>query len=358
MSMLNVDPEKRDDTFYRYKMPAIITKIEGNGNGIKTVFPNLRDICAKLNRPAEILNKFIGVELGAQATFVKQDDKFLVMGQFTQERVQGKVFDFVKRFVLCKQCRNPETDPFVQKSKLGMVCKSCGKTTDISSTERIFNVMSLHYQNEAKKNAEKKAKQAQSSNNAAVDAGEAAVDNAVAATIAAAEPIKPEQAKIQTTADDLKRDNPITTLANVLQQTPAPSVERVVHTVFELKTEHNLKDALVMRLVFRGVLEGVDKTKFVGTLQAWLGVLQHFASGKPDMALVCIKELSVATHAHQVPDKFPMALKMLWEEGVVSEADIMDWFKNYKPSGKEIPKDFFAGIKAQTTPFIEWLSAE
>merc|ERR1719487_2982426 len=106
--ILNVDPQKKDDMYYRYKMPAIIVKKESRGNGVKTVFPNIRDVCAKLQRPPELLNKFFGYELGVQSTFVKADDKFLVMGAFTQEHMQEKVYDFVARAVLCKECRNPE----------------------------------------------------------------------------------------------------------------------------------------------------------------------------------------------------------------------------------------------------------
>jgi len=41
-----------NDTFYRYKMPAITAKVEGKGNGIKTVIVNMVDIARALNREA------------------------------------------------------------------------------------------------------------------------------------------------------------------------------------------------------------------------------------------------------------------------------------------------------------------
>ena len=42
-----------EDPFYRYKMPALIAKVEGRGNGIKTVIPNMGAIARALARPPD-----------------------------------------------------------------------------------------------------------------------------------------------------------------------------------------------------------------------------------------------------------------------------------------------------------------
>ena len=57
--MVNVDPEKQADQFYRYKMPRVLIKVEGNGNGIKTVVCNVSEICERLDRPVECMSTFL-----------------------------------------------------------------------------------------------------------------------------------------------------------------------------------------------------------------------------------------------------------------------------------------------------------
>ena len=67
-----------EDFSYRYKMPPLQAKIEGRGNGIKTVLVNVVDLSTALHRdPAEI-TKFFGTELGSQTTYDRDIDRAIV----------------------------------------------------------------------------------------------------------------------------------------------------------------------------------------------------------------------------------------------------------------------------------------
>ncbi|XP_054470403.1 eukaryotic translation initiation factor 5 [Anoplopoma fimbria] len=116
------------DQFYRYKMPRLIAKVEGKGNGIKTVIVNMVDVAKALNRPPTYPTKFFGCELGAQTQFDGKNDRYIVNGSHEANKLQDMLDGFIKKFVLCPECDNPETDLHVnpKKQTIGNSCKACG----------------------------------------------------------------------------------------------------------------------------------------------------------------------------------------------------------------------------------------
>lgn len=140
-TMLSVDPKERSDMFYRYRMPSIIVKIEGSGNGIKTVFPNIEDVCDAISRPLEVVMKYLQEEIGAQRTMKKSNEatKCFVMGRFDQERIQKVVDKFVESFVLCEKCRSPETtlSADVVTQTVFSTCDACGKRLKLKGAKKL-----------------------------------------------------------------------------------------------------------------------------------------------------------------------------------------------------------------------------
>ncbi|CAG8473512.1 6430_t:CDS:2 [Rhizophagus irregularis] len=138
MDTLNIGGNERD-RFYRYKMPKLISKIEGKGNGIKTVVPNMSDIARSLSRPPTYPTKFFGCELGAQVKTDEKTDRYIVNGAHDAPKLQELLDVFIKKFVLCGGCSNPETDLIITgknaHQKIILDCKACGQRTEVDMHE-------------------------------------------------------------------------------------------------------------------------------------------------------------------------------------------------------------------------------
>jgi len=116
------------DPFYRYKMPRLIAKVEGKGNGIKTVIVNMTEVAKALSRPPTYPTKFFGCELGAQTQFDHKNDRYIVNGSHTDDKLQTLLDGFIKKFVLCPGCSNPETNLIVsaKRGTISQRCIACG----------------------------------------------------------------------------------------------------------------------------------------------------------------------------------------------------------------------------------------
>ena len=124
--MINVDPESECDIFYRYKMPMISIKIEGAGNGIKTILTNIIQVSKAICRKPEEIVKHIASSLGSNS--ICKTDKYIVNGEFTRDIVQSKIYKYITEEVLCPKCRNPETSVIVVKKTKILTCQACGNT--------------------------------------------------------------------------------------------------------------------------------------------------------------------------------------------------------------------------------------
>ncbi|GAD93061.1 eukaryotic translation initiation factor 5 [Paecilomyces variotii No. 5] len=130
MATVNI---RRDvtDPFYRYKMEKLQSKIEGKGNGIKTVVVNLNSVAQSLSRPPSYVIKYFGFELGAQANAKPTDDRWIINGAHDAPKLQDYLDGFISKFVLCKKCKNPETDVVIKDGRILLDCKACGQRSEV-----------------------------------------------------------------------------------------------------------------------------------------------------------------------------------------------------------------------------------
>ncbi|KAH8909547.1 hypothetical protein BR93DRAFT_935283 [Coniochaeta sp. PMI_546] len=146
------------DTFYRYKMEPLQTKIEGKGNGIKTVVVNLSSVANSLARPGSYLIKYFGFELGAQTNIDPADDRWIINGAHDSAKLQDYLDGFINKFVLCKKCKNPETDVQIKDGHITLDCKACGQRTDVDLRLKLSGFILKNQPKKGKKDkAERKA---------------------------------------------------------------------------------------------------------------------------------------------------------------------------------------------------------
>ena len=146
-----------DDPEYRYKMPLVFGKIEGRGNGIKTVIPNVSDVALSLHRPPGEVNKFFGCELGAQTTYSPETDRAVVNGAHTDATLQSLIHRYIEVFVLCPQCGLPETDYRIKNDCIYHKCAACGNKEMVDMSHKLCTYI-LAQDKKAKKEAKSKDK--------------------------------------------------------------------------------------------------------------------------------------------------------------------------------------------------------
>eukprot|EP01023_Acetabularia_acetabulum_P017690 TRINITY_DN1887_c0_g2_i3.p1 TRINITY_DN1887_c0_g2~~TRINITY_DN1887_c0_g2_i3.p1 ORF type:complete len:472 (+),score=157.41 TRINITY_DN1887_c0_g2_i3:262-1677(+) len=125
------------DEHYRYKMPKLQAKIEGRGNGIRTNIVNNVDIAKSLARPPLYLLKHFGVELGAQTRFEENTGNSIVNGAHDDKKLVEVLNQFIKAYVQCGECNNPETTMHVKKEIITLKCKACGAKTEVDMRHKL-----------------------------------------------------------------------------------------------------------------------------------------------------------------------------------------------------------------------------
>ena len=129
---------RRSPSIWSHSMPVLLTKIEGKGNGIKTVVPNMSDVARALSRPPTYPTKFFGSELGAQTSVDEKNDRYIVNGAHDARRLRELLDAFIDKFVLCGSCKNPETDLIITKNEMIVRdCKACGERTGVDMRHRL-----------------------------------------------------------------------------------------------------------------------------------------------------------------------------------------------------------------------------
>ncbi len=114
----NVKPIKSSSD--RFEVP----KIKGHVEGTKTMITNLSQICSILRRKPEHLLKFLSRELAALA--VVEGDRTIFNRKLNSSQINEKISLYIKEFVVCPECKKPDTELIKQDVFLFLHCLACG----------------------------------------------------------------------------------------------------------------------------------------------------------------------------------------------------------------------------------------
>lgn len=169
--MQNIGAVNEGDAFYRYKMPKLQAKVEGRGNGIKTNVVNMVEIAKALARPPSYTTKYFGCELGAQSKYDEATETCIVNGNHSAQQLSETLEGFIKRFVCCYACGNPETVVGITKQEnIELQCKACG---NISKVDMRHKLCTFILKNPMEKTGGKKDKQLRRAEKERAEEGEA-----------------------------------------------------------------------------------------------------------------------------------------------------------------------------------------
>lgn len=116
---------KKESIADRFKVPSVICEIQGP----KTLVKNFAEIVTVLRRDPKHLSKFLFKEL-ATPGFI-QGNMLILNAKIGRATVQGKLDEYIKGFVFCKICGEPDTKLEKEDRLTFMKCEACGARTSV-----------------------------------------------------------------------------------------------------------------------------------------------------------------------------------------------------------------------------------
>lgn len=110
----------------RFEVP----KVEGHLEGMKTIITNFKQICSYLRRDPEHLLKYLLRELASPG--VIRGDRLILTRKISSKLINDKLSQYVEDYVICKECKKPDTE-LTREDRMNFIhCLACGAKRSIS----------------------------------------------------------------------------------------------------------------------------------------------------------------------------------------------------------------------------------
>jgi len=351
------------DPHYRYKMPKLTAKIEGSGNGIKTVITNISSVSRSIGRPPSYPLKYFGTELGANVKMDPQADLYVINGAHDPEKLLELLYKFIEKFVLCNKCKNPETRISVERKEIYQRCIACGHESTIPKVHNLTKfILKDHIESKGNsKGKQSKGKQSSPASNAndsgfeirKADDEDDFDDNEL--TAAAYSERMRELCK--GLSSDVYLSDPVES-ANAFYEIVKGKIETGMLNEAETQKElvreaerlniKNKATLIMSELIFsENMIEEIGKNRLL---------LLRFCNENPKAQkslLSGFEKLVGNVYKDQLIGKTMLILKAFYDEDILDEEAILEWAK--KVSKKNVSKVVSQEIHDKAAPFIKWL---
>lgn len=118
---------KQGNNSGRFEIP----KVEGHFQGKKTVITNFLQITSYLRRDPTHLQKFLLKSLAASGQM--EGDRLVLNMRVPSAKINQKINDYVREFVLCRECGKPDTELIRQDRITFLHCLACGAKHSVRS---------------------------------------------------------------------------------------------------------------------------------------------------------------------------------------------------------------------------------
>ncbi|GJQ82342.1 putative translation initiation factor [Trypoxylus dichotomus] len=347
-------------------MPRLMAKVEGKGNGIKTVIVNMAEVAKALGRPPTYPTKYFGCELGAQTQFDFKNERFIVNGSHDAVKLQDLLDGFIRKFVLCPECENPETDLLVS-AKSGTISQGCKNPPNLNPA---VQGSSLTEGKRSKRSKRSNGETNGESKDGGTDGGdsfvEAATENNDDDSTQWTADVSDEavRARMQDLTDGAKN----MTINDDLEKPEKDRMNILYEMVKSKKDAGMLDNAQTQKdiLVEAERLEIKTKTPLIlaellfdqnilSQIKKHRVLLLRFTLNdkKAQKYFMGGLEQLIALHHGALMAKVPSIFKVLYDLDILTESTFIEWAD--KVSKKYVSKEVSQEIHDKAAPFIKWL---
>eukprot|EP00299_Pterocystis_sp_00344_P006425 c1826_g1_i1.p1 GENE.c1826_g1_i1~~c1826_g1_i1.p1 ORF type:complete len:400 (-),score=106.49 c1826_g1_i1:31-1230(-) len=381
-----------EDAFFRYKMPDIEVKIEGRGNGIKTVIPNMVDIGLALKRDPAYPTKFFATELGALSKWDDKRNVGIVNGEHSKDTLKKLLADFINRYVLCPQCKLPETDLKVKNGLIHAKCKACGFRGLSDNQHKLATFIINHPPNkeakdkekdksgkkdkEKEKGKEKEKSSSKSKPEKATKKSETKEDSTGAEGTASTEPVNNDEKNgsdgaqeeedgeadfeiteemLQTVAihESAELEDPVTLARDLLDSIDQQPIPQQLSEVKKFQQNHGFDDSDTFQYIFKACVTD----SMLKQVKSRLGLLSKLLSpGRDSQTLVLSL---IEQRCEEFPDNLKdvaATLSHLYDNDILEEDVVLHWHEKGISQLFALADDTASrATRKAADKFVEWL---